>query len=280
MTYKTIVVHLNDERRAGQIIDVAAGIAERQEAHLIGVFAVPSAVVGAYSRYAASMIEAGRKAYREEAKRIEAVFQKGTAGRSLVAEWRMIEPPRNHPGVAEAVMEHGRAADLIVAAQTDEEWDNHLLLDFPERLALESGRPTLVVPYAGRFTNPGRRILVAWNGTRESARATFDALPLMQAADVVRVLWIDPEKDLGETDVTPTAEIAATLARHGVKCEAAHTATDGMDIGNVLLSRAADFGADMLVMGCYGRSRLREFILGGASRSILGQMTVPVVMSH
>ena len=280
MTYKTILVHLNDERRVGQLVDVAVHLADRHESHLIGLYVVPPGIVGSVTRIGGGLIESGRRAFREEGKRIAATFEKATAGRAIVPEWRSIEPDRRHPGCAEAVMEHGRAADLIIAGQTDETWDYHLLLDFPDRLAIESGRPTLIVPYAGRFPKFGRRVMVAWNGKRESARAVFDALPLLKEAEAVQVLWIDPNAGGGGSGDIPAAEITAALARHNVKCEAARTTAGDIDVGNALLSRLADFSADLLVMGCYGRSRFREFVLGGASREILRQMTVPVLMSH
>lgn len=276
MPYRTILVHLNDERRVGQLIDVAAHIADRHEAHLIGLYVVPSGLVGSVTHDGGRLIESGREAFRNEGKRIAATFEKATAGRPIVAEWRMVEPPRNHPGPAEAVLDQAGAADLIVASQTDEAWDFHLLLDFPERLALESGRPTIVVPHAGRFPTCGKRVLVAWNGRREAVRAVFDALPILERAEAVRVLSVNPDQTGGASN----SEIAAALARHGVKCETAQSVTAGIEVGDDLLNRAADFSADLIVMGCYGHTRFREFVFGGASREILQHMTVPVLMSH
>ncbi len=280
MSYKTILVHLNDERRVGQLIDVAAHIADRQEAHLVGLYVVPSALVGSVTGIGSRLIGSGRKAFREEGARIKAVFEKATAGRAMVAEWRMLEPPADHPGTAEAVIEQGRTADLIVASQTDDNWEYSLLLDFPDRLAVESGRPTLIVPHAGRFPRVGQRVLVAWNGKREATRAVFDALPLLIQAEAVRVLWVNPGNAPSTLGTSPGADMAAALARHGVKCETGTSVTAGIEVGDDLLSRLADFGADTLVMGCYGHSRFREFVLGGASREILKHMTVPVLMSH
>ena len=280
MTYKTILVHLNDERRVGQIIDVAAHIADRNEAHLIGLYVVPSGLVGSITGLRGRIIESGRQSFREEGKRIGEAFEKATAGQAIVAEWRMVEPPHDHPGPAEAVMEQARSCDLVIASQTDPDWDYSLLLDFPERLAIESGRPTLIVPHAGRFPRFGQRVLVAWNGKREAARAVFDALPLLNEAEAVRVLWVNPGDRPDGAGATPGTDLVAALARHGVKCEAAQSVTAGIEVGDDLLNRLADFSADLLVMGCYGHSRFREFVLGGASRQILRHMTVPVLMSH
>lgn len=280
MPYRTILVHLNDERRVGQLIDVAAHIADRHEAHLIGLYVVPSGLVGSVTHYGGRLIESGRQAFREEGQRIAATFEKATAGRPIVAEWRMVEPPRNHPGPAEAVIDQAGAADLIIASQTDEAWDFSLLLDFPERLALESGRPTIIVPNAGRFLTCGKRVLVAWNGRREAVRALFDALPMLERAEAVRVLSVNPDQTGAGVTGASNTEIAAALARHGVKCETAQSVTAGIEVGDDLLNRAADFSADLIVMGCYGHTRFREFVFGGASRAILQHMTVPVLMSH
>jgi nucleotide-binding universal stress UspA family protein len=281
MSYKTILVHLNDERRVGQLIDVAGHIADQNEAHLIGLYVVPSMVVGSFSGLGGRLAQSGRQAFKEEAKRIETAFYEAMKGRAVVGEWRLLEPPRDHPGTAEAVLEQARSVDLVVASQTDSEWEYSLLLDFPDRLALESGRPTLIVPHAGRFPRVGQRALVAWNGKREATRAVFDALPLLEKADAVRILWVNPgHRSANTMGRTPGEDLAATLARHGVKCELSSSVTSGIEVGDDLLSRLSDFGADLLVMGCYGHSRLREFVMGGATREILNHMTVPVLMSH
>lgn len=280
MSYKTILVHLNDERRVGQLIDVAGHIADRNEAHIIGLYVVPSTVVGIASGIGARLAQSGRALFREEAHRIETAFNEAMKGRAVVGEWRLLEPRRDHPGIPEAVIEQARTADLVVASQSDESWDWSLLLDFPERLALETGRPTLIVPHSGRFPRVGRRALVAWNGKREATRAVFDALPLLSQAEAVKVLWVDPGRTPAELGRTPGSDLAAALARHGIKCEVGTSVTAGIEVGDDLLSRVSDFDADLLVMGCYGHSRFREFVFGGATREILGHMTVPTLMSH
>ena len=226
----------------------------------------------------AGMITSGLNTFREEAGRIEAAFAKATREQPFTAEWRLVTAQGK--GVAETVMEHGRSADLIMASQRDPSWEFHTLLDEPERLAVESGRPVLLIPYAGQFSSFGKRVTIAWNGRREAARAAFDALPLLKMASTVRILWINPQDEVQDAGDIPTAEIAAALARHGVKCETATTAAADIDVGDVLLSSLADDGCDLLVMGAYGRSRLREFVFGGATRHILRSMTVPVLMSH
>ena len=108
----------------------------------------------------------------------------------------------------------------------------------------------------------------------------FDALPLLQAADLVRIIWVNPTKEMHAAGDLPSAEVAASLARHGVKCEAATAQSPDIGVGDILLSGLTDDSSDLLVMGAYGHSRLREFVFGGATRAILDHMTVPVLMSH
>lgn len=276
MPYKTILMHINDESRLGNLIDVGAHIANRDEAHLIGLHVVPSNLFGSVTGFGARIAEGGRQAFRDEGKRIAEAFEKAVKGRQLIAEWRMVEPAREHPSPAEAVLEQSRSCDLIIASQSDDDWDYSALLDFPEQLAIGSGRPVLMVPKVGRFPRVGQRIIVAWNGKKEAARAAFDALPMLQAAQAVQLLCVDPTDPIA----TSAKEAAAALARHGVKCEVSITSAGSLDIGNLLLNRVADYSADMMVMGVYGHSRFREFILGGASRSVLKMMTVPVLMAH
>ncbi len=147
-------------------------------------------------------------------------------------------------------------------------------------MALAVGRPVLVVPYAGRFEACGRRVLVAWNASRAATRAVNDAMPLLAGAETVTVLCVDPDEDRRAHGDVPGADVAVHLARHGVKARVESTASGGIGVGNAVLSRASDIGADLLVMGAYGHTRVRELLLGGATRTILESMTVPVLLSH
>lgn len=278
MTYKTILLHVNDERRVAGLVDAAAHLATRHEAHLIGLFVMPPLPAYGAVSIGAGIVKGGLTAFRDEAQRVRIAFEEACKGRPFVSEWRLVEHPAH--SVAEVVTQHGRACDLIMASQRDRDWAFATLMDEPERIALESGRPVLIVPHAGRFTTFGRRVTVAWNGRREAARAVFDALPLLVAADNVRVLWVNPRQGRqGEGDV-PAADLGATLARHGVKCEVATAQSSDSNVGETLLSGLVDDGSDLLVMGAYGHTRFRELIFGGATRDILEHMTVPVLMSH
>jgi nucleotide-binding universal stress UspA family protein len=137
----------------------------------------------------------------------------------------------------------------------------------------------LIVPYAGVAVEIGKRALVAWNESAEAAKAIAGALPLLKRAATVEVAMFDPERRTAGDERKPDADIVAYLARHGVKADVRRESTS-LDAGNALLNLAAILGSDLLVMGCYGHSRMREILLGGASRTMLQSMTIPVLMAH
>ena len=184
--------------------------------------------------------------------------------------------------MAEVLALHARYADLTVLGQPDPENDRDgagMEAVFTHVL-MTAGRPVLAVPHSGTFERIGERVLVAWNASREATRAVNDALPLLRMASKVTVLAIDPKHGIDGHGDVPAADICLHLARHGVKAEAAHTVAKGMGDGDVLLSYAADLGADTIVCGGYGHSRIREMVFGGVTRALLEEMTVPVFISH
>jgi nucleotide-binding universal stress UspA family protein len=275
MSYKTILVHFNDRRGAEVLLEPAITLANRYNAHLIGMHVyscVPAATLP-YGSQVGSLVTAERKKTEE----VAVTFASMTAKQPFVAEWRALEAL--HVDLASVVMDHSRAADLIIARQSDPDSDLSPLRDFPERLALESGRPVLVVPYVGRYPAVARSVVIAWKTGRESARAVFDALPLLQGADNVHILQI---KERGEEEkvFAPDMSIAAALARHGIKPSVRTSMAADLSVGDEILSRLADLNADLLVMGAYGHSRIRELVFGGVTRHIARHMTVPTLLSH
>jgi nucleotide-binding universal stress UspA family protein len=278
MSYKTILVHLNDPRRAEALLEQATRLAARFNAHLIGLHvyaSVPAAPIAV--PYGTQVLGSIAAAERKQTEELEATFARMTANQPFVSEWRAVKVP--HVDLASVVMDHGRAADLIIAGQTDPDWDLAPLLDFPERLALESGRPVLIVPYIGRYPEVGRNVVIAWKAGRESARAVFDALPLLRNADTVQILEIKERGD-DRPALAPDTSIAAALARHGIKPTVRTSIAGDISVGDEILSRIVDMGADLLVLGAYGHSRMREMVFGGVTRHIFRHMTVPTLLSH
>ncbi|MCC6473937.1 MAG: universal stress protein [Burkholderiales bacterium] len=275
MEYKTILVHLDRRARSRVRLELAVDLAGTFGAHLVGLYAVEALRFPAYlPAHVGSMVEQAEANYQDEAR---AMFEQAVSRRpGLSAEWRA-----GSGDPVGALCLSARYADLVVAGQHDPDasGEEGLPEDFVERAILAAGRPVLVIPYAGQFTAFGRRVLVAWNAAREAARAVTDALPLLARADSVQVAAFDPDRQ-GDHGELPGADLGLYLARHGVKVSVGQHYYHDVEIGSQILSRAADTDADLIVMGAYGHSRTRELILGGATRTLLDSMTVPVLMSH
>lgn len=280
MTYKTVLALFNDRKTAEGVLQAAIALARQGDAHLVGLYVIPSVqyfYASAEVQIATEIFEAQESHFRELATQLKALFEREVPN-DMPHEWR--EPQSAGPVTTSLAIRHAVCADVIVTGQVDP--DRALEADqaAAERLVMESGRPVLVVPYAGKAVLPPTTVMACWNGSRESARSIFDALPLLQAAQAVKLLWVNPPEDEATTRAMAGAEMAAVLSRHGVKVETARSVGSDLSVGDELLSRAADFGADMIVMGAYGHSRLREYVLGGATLHLLRHMTVPVLMAH
>ncbi len=283
MSFKDILVLVDMARGHEDRLRIAAALAQRQGAHLVGLAAIeplpaggliaPAGIDLAEIEAARGIHERYREVRLEAAARLEALFVSLAEGEGVSHEWRLGEG-----AASELVTLHGRYADLVIVGQSDPD-----ALDgpaVPDNVVLALGRPLLIIPYVGAPAWSARRVLVAWNASREASRAVHDALPLLKAAEAVTILAVNPERGIGGEGDLPAADIALHLARHGIKAEAAHTVAEDVDVEDIILSRAADFGSDLMVMGGYGHSRLRELTLGGVTRSLLRHMTVPVLMSH
>jgi nucleotide-binding universal stress UspA family protein len=276
MGYKTILVHCDAGRTTPGRLAVAAELAGRCGAHLSALHVRHRFEAPVFSD-ATAALDALYRTYEQAVKTEEAAssaaYQAALAGQRLSSDWRVVDGYAEDELVAAA-----RYADLVVVGQREPDpMPEATPADLPERLALLSERPILVVPHIGAATPPGATVIVCWNGLREASRAAIGALPLLKTAARVIVLTIDAEK--GEQ---PEAGERAGqwLARHGVKVTVQRDTAAASDVGNVILSRAADAAADLVVMGIYGHSRMREFVLGGASRTLLASMTVPLLIAH
>ena len=281
MSYKDLLVVLDSETASRGRMDLAAALAERFVAHLVALYPLPVPEAPRHlGYYDPALLEPFFREVRERAQEAadkeREAFEHSANLRGLSAEWRAVaEGLESDPAL------HARYVDLTILGQLDpDRGEAELIRPRPEHVTLASGRPILVVPYAGHYETVGRRVLIGWNATREATRAVSDAMPLLIAADVVTVLTIDAREGPDGHGELPGADISLHLARHGVKATIERTVSAGIPAGDVLLSRAADLGADLLVIGAYGHSRMRELLLGGATRSILRSMTLPVLMSH
>jgi hypothetical protein len=186
--YKTILMHCNDKRRIEGLLAPTMSWAEKFQAHLIALSVVPPLIVTGAPSGPPIVIDAHCQLYRDDNPTMKAAFGAAARGRALVAEWR--DEDAGGFTVADVVLPYARAADLVVASQTDAEWPGSDSLDIADRLVIESGRPVLIVPNSGQHERMGEKALVAWNARREAARAVFDALPILQCAKDVKVVWV------------------------------------------------------------------------------------------
>jgi nucleotide-binding universal stress UspA family protein len=175
---------------------------------------------------------------------------------------------------------HARHTDVTVIGQPDLETGGVDDSALAEAAFMDSGHPALVIPRSGTAALPPRRAIVAWDGSREAARAATDAIPLLHTAELVLVLVVDARDISGRADGEPGEQLAAYLRRHAVNAEVRLAASGGAGVTDALLARVRDEAADLLVMGGYGHSRLREMLVGGTTRHVLEQMTVPVLLAH
>jgi nucleotide-binding universal stress UspA family protein len=280
MTFKTILVHLDPSDRCAIRVAVAARLARAHGCHLVGL--VPTGLydgnipAGAIATGITDFIAESADYLQRRADAISDAFRSQIAGPvPLPFEIRRVDAP-----TVESVVHHGRSSDLIVLGQGERlNPADTLVHELAQQVMLRVGRPVLMVPYAGYFEHIGKHVLVAWDGSRESAVAMREALPLLAKAAHVSLLSFRSTDEAPTTEQLLVSEMTHWLLRHGVQATAAQEVAD-TGIADALLSRTSDLGADLIVMGGYGHSRVRELMLGGVTREILAHMTVPVLMAH
>jgi nucleotide-binding universal stress UspA family protein len=257
--------------------DFATSLAGAFDAHLAAIAFVHRPLVpgSLLDGAAAGIIQAQRVAAKEAAQAAIARFEETARRNGLSAESRWLDS--DYAGIAGLFALIARRFDISVVAQAKPDTVG------PERqiaeaALFESGRPVLIVPYIQKTPLKLGRMMACWDGSRSAARAIADALPILARAKTVEIFTVTGEA--GKDSELEGSDIAHHLARHGVRVEVERQVADDIDVGSVILSRAADSSADLIVMGGYGHSRLREFVLGGATRKILASMTAPVLMSH
>ncbi|MBT4220459.1 MAG: universal stress protein [Rhodospirillaceae bacterium] len=273
---KNILIHLDASKQNDSRLQTAIALGKRHGAHLTGLYVVTHPEIPTYieAQIGGDVINAQIEAATQEGREVLERFEKQTAAEGLETESRLVEGT-----VVDCLTTHGRYFDLLVVGQYDPDDSGlHSVEDMPDRLIMSAGRPVLVVPYAGTFPDIGDRVIVSWDASRQATRSVNDAMAILEASQKVDVLSINPAgNDHGDN---AGADIALQLARHGVNAEAKQITSPDVDAADMLLSRAADSSADMIVMGAYGHARWREIALGGFTRHMLAHMTVPVLMSN
>jgi nucleotide-binding universal stress UspA family protein len=279
MSYKTILAVIQSARDIDRVLDCAVPLAERNGGQVIGVHAEPMPVAYATTVGFADtgFIETQVQANRERAAALEQRFTSRIASTGLARDWRSVE---NFSGdSALCALSSARAVDLIVAAQVDPSDDAASSAEL-DTLLYNAGRPMLFVPHAGPVLTSFSKVTIAWNGTRESSRAAFDALPFILAADSTEILLVDPPASGEARHESDGTDIAAALDRHGANVSVAAEKSAGLPISAVIENHVVEAGVDLLVMGAYSHSRLREWLFGGVTRSVLQSMPVATFMSR
>ncbi len=277
MPFKTIVAILQSEQDAERVLDYAVELASQFGSHLIGIHAeaMPVPYTSATGFPDTEFLQVSSDLNKERADRLQAIFLKRIEGARLSFEWRSLETFSGDSalsGIASV-----RTADLVVAAQREAGGDTSADVD---TLVYDAGRPVLVVPHSGPLVTSFKHVLLAWNGSKEAARAAFDALPFMVRADKTEVLVIDPPDTLEESPEAAGADIAAALARHGATVTVSVGDSDGVAVEDMIQNRLIETGADLIVLGAYSHSWLRRLLFGGVTRSVLRTAPVAAFLSR
>ena len=277
--YKTILVHVDETARSAGRIDVAARLANVYDAHLVG-----AAVTGLAAYLLPQVgLDPGAPAIafpieelHAEADRALELFDRRANEQAV----RSFERRRIDDEAGTGISLHARYCDLVVIGQCAlDEFTPRLRTDFPEYVILNCARPVLVLPSKGVTGEIGKRVTVAWNGSRNAVHAITSAIPMLQRAQAVNLVVFDPAIDAQQHGDVPGADMALYLARHGIRVDVT-SAHAGGDTGEALLSFGAEHGADLIVMGAYGHSRFSEILPGGASSTALLSSPIALWMAH
>ena len=266
MEFRNILVVLDYTPACTARLELAVNLARQHTARLSGLYTVSHGYFEPEHNEAASHID-----------QVQAAFIEATGRAGVGAHWIGVDVGMVGVSVPEIVNRHAYYTDLVVVGQDEPgTTERSVPSGLPERIVLGSGRPVLIVPYAGTYTQLGQRVMLAWKAGRESTRAANDALPFLKKADEVRVVEVSSlAPGMAQAEL-----LCAHLALHGVAARPEHIAAADISIGDALLNRISVEGDDLLVMGAYAHTRLGSLTLGDVARHILRHMTVPVLMSH
>lgn len=275
-----IALDLTKDDNQARRVQLAIQLAARHKAELIGICVDPPIPRYVYDEGGISqqILSKLQEQSTQEKLEIKTHFLQQAALAGIQAQCRIPQSP-----IEEALAAHARSCDLLIMSQTDTAQPNWAIPpSVVDSVIMAAGRPVLVAPYIGDAHRPiGRNVLFCWDYGRRAARALADAAPLLREASQLTVLTVDPQPDmLRALDIQP-GDLAAYCAAHGYPApKTVHTVSEGVGVGNAILNAATDHDCDMIVMGLYNRSRVREWILGGTSKTLLQSMTVPILFSH
>jgi nucleotide-binding universal stress UspA family protein len=274
---KDIIVNLSVTKEGSVVGKYAVSVAAALEAHLTGVAFVydPVVPISGAGYIPAEVIEIQREDNETAADAAIKSFTAATDQAGISAEPLITNA--SLAGAGDYFARMARRFDLAIVGQAEPEISSMEQI-IGETTLFESGRPMIMVPYIQKAPFKTDNVMICWDGSRTAARAVADAIPIIRRSGRVEIVIVTNER--GKEDEIEGADIGQHLARHGLKVDVHRISGGKIDVADALLSHAADSGADLMVMGGYGHSRLREFVLGGVTRSIFGSMTLPVLLSH
>ena len=274
---KDLHVHVDNDAVCGKRLAAAKDLAERFDAHLTGVYArrvFPFPIYGTMPT-SDNVVDVYLAMQDNQESAAHKIYEQQIGLDNPKASWRVITG-----SVTGVIANEARYSDLLVLGQPDPDDKTSLNEGLADQIIFSAGRPCLMIPYTGAAEGFGQDPLIAWDGSREAARAVHDALPLLKLAGKVTVLTVQPEKleaDLGDL---PGTMIAEHLARHNIAVEVKVLNDKVPGTSDAIMSYVYENGHDLIIMGAYGHSRWREIVLGGVTRNIMANMKVPVLMSH
>ncbi|WP_412049095.1 universal stress protein [Hoeflea sp. Naph1] len=280
MGFHTILAVLSTVADVAPVTSAIAGLAASDNVHVIGCHGEPSQFVVLSAPIDVPDAATIAALYEQADQRMREVgdaFKAACSTAGLSHEWRPVRSPGGDSAVS--ALTTSRSCDLVMVRQPDRDADEDMATNI-DALLFEGGRPVLFLPPSGELAAPIERILIAWDGSRESARATHDALPLLKAAKSVDIVIVDAEK-LPDIDA-PLAgtDIATSLSRHGIHANVTTISKGSGSTAEAIAAQVTASNADLVIMGAYTHQRLREWLFGGVTRAFLDRTPVAVLMSR
>ncbi len=276
---RDIVLQCDASESCDARLDTAFGFAEKCGAHLQAVFVMPNPVIPSYAEGYSEVIPYNPKDQIErvarQAKEAEEMFREKSVNHKVKTEWRIVED-----GDYDTILDLARYADIVLIPQLCARFGNNDKIFIIDRLLIHSGRPLIIIPDLNKRFPMDKNIMIAWDESHEAARAVHDALPILKNAKKIRAISISEKADDEDRFLITGHDLQEHLTHHSIKIGSAFLKRGNAQVGEKLLDAAMEFNADLIIMGAYGHSRLREIILGGATDYILRKATIPVLVSH
>ncbi|MBI1620672.1 universal stress protein [Aquamicrobium zhengzhouense] len=279
MSYKTILAVLQDKTDAERVLDCALPLGSRFSSHVIAVHseAIPIPYVSPMGFPDTNFMAISSKTNQQHSEELKTIFETRAQREGLSFEWHALESVSGDSAVGALIV--ARACDLVIVQQVNPDASGGSRANV-EALLFDSGRPVLIVPFATPVDTRFRKVLIAWNGTQQAARAVFDALPFIREADETEILTLDAVDTGQEDGALAGVDIAAALARHGAKVTFSPASSGELGVGAAIERQIASSKAELLVMGAYSQSWLKEIFFGGTTRTVMRSMPVATLMAR